>query len=635
MVTSIKWDPAAPLPGAEPQRTTLRPDRGPSVTSEVSQRYSQSRNELTLRREAPALAQSLEERIQRLARAVEHFAWPENFPDQTSDPAKARTVQNGMGAPLVSAWLPDRAAPYDRYFSKGFDWQANAADTLGLDPGEYSFTLEHQDETSELTVTLDADMTMPDLLDAVALAVNNDDRNVQARQVSQTSPGLHAPGQVATGRSLAVSVNPAYGAELPVLRDTSGHLLAALDLRENPRIPSGNAPPVPARYSLQSLSRYSPTAFQSTAVDPGAAPPLEPGTHAFAYTHGSESGTFSMDVQADDTWEDVLQRFARTANASQSGFIAATVERERVSSAMPEGEWGDLRGSGLALEMVATAPKLGQRLQIAGDEDAEDDSGQAAATFLDILGLNASARPGTDARLAVDGRERERAPGVFALDQGRVRLEETGSVGSGELHVQEAYASMVEQLQDVTLAYNDLREFLLRDAELFQPGLAATWRAPLQALDNSAQAMNLNGTATPQPDVSGSTSGLERLGLREFGTDKLLWFDHDAFFTGLGSDPKQVRSLLLDAGQGLLPAWADLAARTDPRSALADHAESRPGAAWTVTEQSGLPDPFQPDLTPRTEVQLEQQSTLVNLLDDMGSDPFDLPSGRKIVDRSG
>lgn len=639
-MTSIKWDPTDPLPRADSRDTTLRPTRSSSAVpglQSTEQDFTRARQQLTLSREAPTLAHSLEERIQRLARAVNAFTWPDAFPDNTQSPDNARLARFSTGLhDSLSATFPAEPAPYDRFFSKGFDRAANAAHALQLAPGDYSFEITHQGETQELTVTLDQDMTMPDLLDAVAQAVNNSELNVQARQINQGSPHQHAPGQVATGRSLALSVNPTYGAPPPALRDTSGHLLAALDLRENPQTPSGNKPATSAAYSLELTALHRPTTLRSTAVDPGATPPLEPGSYDFAYTHGNDSGTFSMDIQSSDTWEDVLQRFANTANSSQGGFTVALRDQDRTSTALPAGEWGDLRTRGLALDITASAPKLGQRLQLGADESGSD--ADAAQTFLQTLRINASAQPGTDATLRLQGQEYTRAPGVFAPDQGRVLLEQQHDPGSGELRVQQAYETMVEQLQDVTLAYNDLRSFLLADPDLFAPGLAESWRAPLKALAATSGNSALVRPRDPEPHLHNRPRhSMELLGIQEYGAEQRLWFDHDAFFAGLGAQPEQMRDLLLDPEQGLLPRWTALAQSTNPSTALAHGlAPQRPhstGAA--LTTNSTLPDPFQPDLTPRTETELEQHSILTDILDELDTEGILSLPGKGILDRSG
>lgn len=555
------------------------------------QKEERARTSLALARGGDALADGLAARVRRLTDAVNAFRWP----DSGSSALTARLTSTDSGLhEAVSAIFPQQATPYFRQYSRGFDKNANASDALSLDPGSYEFSLALGGETEDLALDLDPDWSMDELLNAVAERINDSSLPVQAELIEQNSPHQRATGQVATGLSLGLGVNPSYGSKDPVLRDTSGHLVAALKLRDNV---AGSGQATLQSHSLEIQSAYSPTSFVSRSMDPGAAPSLKgigAGSYTFSYDYGPDSGSFSLDVNADDTWEDVLTRFANAAESAQDGFRVERTKQERLSDLLPAGQWGDLTMTGVALEITATAPKLGQRLSLSGAD-------QASSAFLSTLGLNATAVPGADATLRIDGQTRTRAPGVFSLDQGRLLLEQNDSAESGTLTVREAYEEISERIGEISVAYNDLRSFLLPNQGYFEDGLAQKWRAPLQV----------------------SPAALAETGLREWGKDQLLWFDHDAFFAALGAKPERVRSLLLDADQGLFTQWAERGAQTLARP-----------ATEALARTSSLPEPFRPDLAPRTETDLERRNRLLDLLD-AGMPDFTTNSGSGLLDRKG
>ncbi|MEF2145689.1 MAG: hypothetical protein V3573_09610 [Desulfovibrionaceae bacterium] len=588
-MTSIKWGPSSLIDGfgfgIEPATSAGDREQGslPGIKSarERGEEYQRSRTTLTLRRGGDALADGLAARVERLTNAVVAFSWP--------DAAQDRTVaRNPDLAGKAFGLLADNPSPYHKYFSRGLEKQQ----AVSLDAGEYVFELRHGSDTDSLSLDVEADWTNQDLLQAVADAVNQSELPVQAELVEQYAPEHHQYGQVATGLSLALGVNASLAEQDVGLRDTSGHLLASLNLRET-AVPVG--PAAIARRELTGLSTYSPSTFASSSFDPNAAASLSAGEYTFGYTFGPRTGTFSVTVEQDDTWSMVLRRFANSADSAQSDFSVRETDRSRRSEFLTEEQWGDLEMQGVGLEIVATRPKVGERLKLSGEDE---DSAAALA----VLGLNRTARPGGDARLAVDGRERTRAPGMFAEDQGRVLVSLEATFGESlTLSVVETLQELTDGLNDITQAYNDLRSWLTPNAGYFEPGLAEKWRAPLADL----------------------ATDLKETGLREMGGEGLLWFEHDVFFRAVGSAPDNTRALLLDAELGLLPRWEALG-----REMLAQP------ATQALADVSALPDPYLPDLTPRTEVELEKKSRLLDILDEQAPD-FSLPLGKGLVDRSG
>ncbi|GKT30155.1 hypothetical protein ADUPG1_001402, partial [Aduncisulcus paluster] len=125
--------------------------------------------------------------------------------------------------------------------------------------------------------------------------------------------------------------------------------------------------------------------------------------------------------------------------------------------------------------------------------------------------------------MTINGFTEIRAPGEFALDQGRVKVNlEEGFGGSLPLRVVDAVTEMEKNVGLITDGYNDLRKSIL-----------------------------------PAEDLSARVN-LEWIGLKEAEEDKLLWFDSDAFYDALLSDPDKVREMLEDEEDGLFTRWQDV-----------------------------------------------------------------------------
>ncbi|MFK4764072.1 hypothetical protein ACI3L3_04725 [Desulfobaculum sp. SPO524] len=178
-------------------------------------------------------------------------------------------------------------------------------------------------------------------------------------------------------------------------------------------------------------------------------------------------------------------------------------------------------------------------------------------TLLDSLGMNATATPGMDARVVVDGDEVVSESGQVAVDKGRVVFEAQSSYGEAlPLRVVEAYGEVEDRLADVVTAYNDLRAFVLPHQEIFEDGFADRWRAAITSREGE----------------------LAGYGIREFTAEKLLVVDRETFMDGVMRDPDAARSTFAGLG-GLVADWqkASLSARTPdlyerllPKSALED-----------------------------------------------------------------
>lgn len=538
----------------------------PISASVWSDRFREAQNFERLDRQGPSLAVDLDRRFDALAKSLKAFEWP----GQTSPLSGARLVvrdpnlADRVEASLASA---DKAQPYYRYFSRGFD--ASAPTTL--DPGTYTFDVTQSGTTKSLSVDVSAGMTNGDVLSAVETAVNGATLPVQATVVRQNTPNLAAPGCLATGSALALAVNGAYADQGLTLADTSGHLLQSLALAAVARPMD---PATLAEYDVQGGQTYRPSTYSSLSFDPNATTTLAAGTYTFDWTLGNSSGSLSLLVQATDTWRDVLNNLAFATSGGEGLLAAQVVDQDRPSDLT--GDTLYLMMQGKAVVIAAAAPKVGERLVLSGAD-------AASTSALSTLKLNATAQPGSDGHLTVNGAEEIRAPGVFSEDQGRLLLTLSDSFSETlPLKVVEAVDQLSTRLSDITTAYNDLRSLILPNENILRAGAAELWRNPLAA----------------------KAADYKQLGLKEWGKDRLLWFGHDDFFRALGADPAAVEDLLLHPDTGLFSAW----------SRTTQDAQKNGGASFLVPATS-LPDPLAIDPTPRTEFELQKGNQLLDLYD--------------------
>ncbi len=558
----------------------LAPDRLKPAAQQPgwSQRFASAFNAALYPRISGALAAELDQKAKALADCCRDFAWPGQ---DTLPGARLIVADPGLdGRVDASLPAPGLAARYEKWFSRGFDPTAGAKVT----PGRYSFEMSLGDESEEATITVGEDWSNGDLLDAVADAVNGSGLKAQAQVVRQASAGQRVADLLATGSALVMSVNPAQPDQNLTLRDTSGHLVSALDLTA---APAGGRQAETALYHLLGERTFQPSLFQSSVLDPNAAATLAPGAFSFNWSLGPDSGTASMNVDAGDTWRDVLDNLGLALSQDQERITARTDLVPR--PAYVNGQRVETEGVMLAVQAVS--PKPGQRLLLSGADAASE-------TALAALGLDSTAAPGSDAAMDVDADSLVRAPGSFDRDRGLVRMDLTDSFGEPlPLRVVEALGRLEKGLADAVNAYNDLRIFLKDNAANLEQGLDELWRDP----------------------VSENATDLQTMGLREAQDKQLLWLDADAFYAAMGSDSEAVRDLLTGE-DGLFTRWTE--ASDQVRSAGAQALLAPP----TARDNDILGQP-----RPMDELQLEQTSRLVNILDDAkgaasGHHAWDVPA---------
>ena len=567
---------------------------GVSPSARVTAQYQQANAGARRLRLGGALAAGLDSALRRLNDTASSFAWPtEGIPFATQS---RLAVQPGASKADLGVTLPDASnvLQEDKFLSRGFT--ASAPTTL--DPGTYTMNLGFGGKTDKLSVTVAAGESNADVLQAVADAVNGSTLQVDAAVRSQTSSGnfssdISGPGVIPVGSFLALSVNRTRAAivgmdQAPTLSDTSGHLAAALKLSATT---TPLAPAETGTHQLTSLSVARPTTLRTGGYDTEAATTIVPGTYTVAYAVGPASGSVlsgSVDivVSAGDTWGDVLAHMKSAFGSASPSMVSQLVPAKRVWDSTTDERHEVVDATGLEIRL--NDPKPGWRLTLSGGDNAG-----ATANILSATGLNVTAQPGSDGRMVIDGIDQTRTPGAYSADQGRVALDQFGTFGEVvPVSVLAPLGLLSQGLSDVVTAYNDLRGLLTKNADLLRTplhsnGLAEDWRKPV-----SDRALDLNS-----------------LGLAESGKDKLLWLQADGFVQALTANPQAVRSTLLGDGgddPGLLPELAQKA-----QDALSAGAES------LLLPQSAFPerDPFTASPTPRTELEIEKASQLLDLLD--------------------
>ncbi len=536
---------------------------------------------------APSVAMEVQSKVKSLSDTLASFRWP----DQGFGLSSSRLVVNdplldkNISASLVHK---DDVQRYYRYYSRGFSGEA----LTSLDAGIYKFNMSLGSSSDSLEVDVSSGMTNDEVLEAVRDAVNESSLHVQARIFEQNAIGTNPDDLLGTGSALAFSVNTAYvvteenrgdstqaldSANLLSFSDTSGHLISNLKLYATQK-PVG--PADEARYDLNSASAGGPSQFLGKAFDANATTTLATGDHSIGYSIGTESGTIDFYVEDGDDWNTVLTRIADSAASTSSKIDAEVVDGKLVSPVYTGDDYYLIDGK--AVSITAVNPKIGERLVL------EPGSG------LEALGLNATAHPGADAVMTVEGYREVRAPGEFALDRGRVTVELEGNFGESlPLRVVDAVTEMEKNVGLVTDGYNDLRKAILPAEDLFREGFTDLWRDPVT--DNEVD--------------------LEWMGLKEAEEEKLLWFDSNAFYDALLSDPNKVRELLEDEEDGLFARW----------QGVNDEVIENKVSSYLIPETS-LPGPWLPEPSPRTELELEVKRELVDTFEDSFDFDFDEPS---------
>ncbi|WP_051294871.1 hypothetical protein [Maridesulfovibrio bastinii] len=518
--------------------------------------------------------------LNKLKNSIASFKWPDTGFSLNQERLIAQ--DSGLDGHINASLSPNgKILEYNRMYSRGF----TSGITSVLDDRAYKFQMTLGDESETFTLDVTDGMKNGEVLEMVADAINSSRLHVQASVVNKDYPGINQDDLLGSGDALVFSVNSAYGDRQLGFRDLSGGLISSLELKSTePAI----GPAEKKLYSIEGISSGSVSTFLSGSFESEATSTLEAGEHSIGYTAGSESGTVNFTVEDGDKWSDVLGSIVNAVETASERLDAEVVDTRMPSQVYSGDDF--FMTDGLAVKISMVDPKIGERLELSPD------------TSLDQLKLGITSQPGSDSRMIINGSEEVRSPGLFSLDKGRVQIELEDSFSETlPLKVVDAIEKMESAVSSIAESYNSFRKNYLPVKDLFQEGFGDIWRTPLEE----------------------RSTDLEWMGLREAGKDKMLWFDSDAFYKALGSEPDRVNSIIENGDQGLFPEWDENTGKV-----------LKNGVESYLINESSLPDRLLPEPSPRTEIELEKSSELLDLYENKSFD-FYFPASGPLVNLKG
>ncbi len=427
----------------------------------------------------PAVAEAARPSV--YAVSVDRLAQPTFFHSTAYDPGAATTLAAGLHHFAVATGT---GAQTESYVSNAFDPEAKTT----LAPGTYTFTAGIGQASRQLAVTVKAGWTWGDVQNAVAATINGSQASVWAAGGTATelvgSAGYSLPGVTASSHTVAVPATNARAAT------TTGRVL-----------------------TVETTSGFE---GQGLTLADGSGGLLAALGLATRYT----GQVLSVGVSAGDTWKDVLGNVARAVALSTSRAAAATRQSEVPSYAVPRTRLPMLADTAT---LVLVNRRLGESLTLT----------DGPTGLLRGLGLDTSL-PGQDGRITVNGRDIPSENNAYALQSGRLDLEAAGETGGDlPLAVTRSMDAVSERLQGVVEAYNDLRKYLLANADAFAAVLADTLAGP----------------------VAANWPGLAALGFSKTRRGDMLWISAADFWRAFYTDAEAGRQTLAAAPSGLIPAW--------------------------------------------------------------------------------
>lgn len=545
-----------------------------------------------------SLARALDGVLAKLESSIEAFSWPDGLPSRgvkvaTQTEEDAERIQ-------VTVKQPGEADSYYKVFSRGFEGHREH----GLEDGDYDLSITLGDDTETVTVSITSDTeTWDDVLDAAAAAVNGAELPVQASVLRVNNDTQRVPGLNASGSVLALYVDAGREAQ-DVSVDITDSLARELDLQTTDA-PVGAADKT--AYRLRNARRLRPSLYSSGIFAPLETTGLRSGTYGLtvsADAAGTRAVTVEVEIDEDETWEEVIAKTAIQLNGGQS-IIRADVETGDRPEYSPEsGE--RLAAEGLYLLLEQTDPKIGEGARVSDTTVAVDDE---AAEFYDptyTLPTDAEVDESYIAAVTANGWT---AGNIYTFNG--VDWDETAPAEDDEYYI-------VDEDSNYYFDGSDWQRFTGlagalgltlnspgSDAELTVDGDAAVSATGVFPINDGRVEAEVTGDALgPLPmriseplrvledgvaDVVGAYNDLRTLlvrneqflregipdrwrefiednieplkgiGLQEFGKDRLLLVNGDTFLSAAFRDPVSTLDLL--AGEdGLFPDWEDAAA---------------------------------------------------------------------------
>ena len=524
------------------------------------------------KRLAQPLVRSLEQKLKAFEETLNKFEWPvDDLPWYKSTLTRLDPLLENK----IKAVTPEQITLPYQYFSRGFSPHT----TSSIPAGEYKFTLSLNGQAETLTLSISDDQTNAEVLETVKDAINDSSLPVQAEVVHQYA-GHQKIDSPSVGHILAISVNPPYQEEELAIKDTKGLLLKKLGLYSVTGPISGATT---TTYLVQARRLASSSLFSSSAFDGGAEIGWEIQKYTFNIKLNDETTEVAIYVVDEDTWnearelaqdeqarvkdttdwetkvkkltfdsseiddnttwnslvssmtsegivvfsdttyEELFASLARYINSTFPSIDTSVVTRKIPDYSLDEVIYTDRT----FLEINLTDPKLGHRLSLI------DGNGQPLYT----LNMKATAIPGSDALLNINGQTREAPANWFSEDKGRLSITPEDIYGQPlPLTVVQAMEEIHTRLNDVIQAYNDLLKFLQKDKDIFNQTLISNWQKPVNDLETD----------------------LAWLGIQKTSEDELLWINGDRFWQALGEDKNRAREILTDETKGLIPEWENM-----------------------------------------------------------------------------
>lgn len=545
-------------PDSKDVRLSLRPGIAQNPQGQENS-FAQARLDHLFRPSGPSLAFRLKSGLQSLQHSLVSFSWPGNSPAFQG----RLVVENSQPSSLFAAGQrpAGNKGSYYKYFSQGVDPQQSR----DIQAGEYSFIGRLGQESARFSVRIEDEWTKGDILNAVAHVLNASSLPVQGHVIDQNILAQHMPRVATSGSTLLIAVNSGSPEQRLVLEDEKGSLLRHLALSP---FSAAEGAALDSKHIFFSGTAGQPTIFVSALFDPREPSTITPGTHTFHWAVGEHSGSINFFAGSEESWKTVLHKIANAAGASQGFFTAEVRTYEKPLPSAP--------GSGesipaLALHFELRAPKIGERLSFAGE-----DGGNAIST----LQLH-TLQSGSDTHLHVNARHIVRAAGPVQLDDGLMVTPLESFAEAIPLSVQQPIVSVEQALADVVASFNSIHSIMRDNEELLRSGIADEWWQP----------------------VAKTRQELEDVGVRT-GKKGVLWIEHDALYSALGNDAMQVKTTLTKEETGLFPRLKHLVDKT-----LAH------GISTLFAPQASITDTLYAKPSPRTELEIEHKSRLLDLME--------------------
>lgn len=329
-----------------------------ALLSRVAWRFDNAERLNRYTRLSDLVVQALNTRVATLETAASRFGWPlSGYPGGGSAlGARLVTPDDTFFNPksLLSAQLraQNENTPYYKYFSMGRQ-ASSATDLAGRD---YTFTMTQGGSSVDIDVSVPEGNNWGEVLQLTADAINNSSLSAQAEVITQTGAYNKIDWLPKTGSILAVTVNPAHADQDIEFRDTDGLLTAKLELAA---MDKAQGAATLQRHVVMDATPASASTYTSGQFNPEGVPGITAGEHRLRLGVGGSVVDVPVVVDADMTWEELLEHVANRINLTDDRVTAQVVAGE-----MSSGQLVPAAQRSVSLQVTLDSPKRGERLSI-------------------------------------------------------------------------------------------------------------------------------------------------------------------------------------------------------------------------------------------------------------------------------